>query len=184
MPVNAGGIDYFFCVCPIPAVRLSLGYNSFLNFILMEQRINIQEQGQEALRALFGIGAYLKKSPVGQPLLNLIYFRVSQLNQCAYCLDMHHKDARAEGETEQRLYGLSAWRESPYYTDRERAALAWAEAVTACTAPATEYNELTAKFSDREVIDLTLAITTINTWNRINHAFYNEPGTYRAGQFG
>lgn len=150
----------------------------------MEQRINIQAKGQEALKPLFGIGAYLKKSPVEQSLLNLVYFRVSQLNQCAYCLDMHYKDARADGETEQRLYGLSAWHEAPYYTARERAALAWAEAITACTAPDDRYEAAKVAFTDAELIDLTLAITTINTWNRINHAFYNEPGTYRVGTFG
>lgn len=150
----------------------------------MEQRINIQAKGQEALKPLFGIGAYLKKSPVEQSLLNLVYFRVSQLNQCAYCLDMHYKDARADGETEQRLYGLSAWHEAPYYTARERAALAWAEAITACTAPDDRYKAVKTEFTDAELIDLTLAITTINTWNRINHAFYNEPGTYQVGKFG
>lgn len=89
----------------------------------MEQRINVHQKGQNALKALYGIGGYLKKSPVEINLLELIYFRVSQINSCAYCLDMHSKDARAKGETEQRLYGLSAWRETPYYTERERAGL-------------------------------------------------------------
>lgn len=151
----------------------------------METRINIHEKGQGALKSLFGIGAYLKKSPVEVALLDLVYFRVSQINKCAYCLDMHYKDARANGETEQRLYGLSAWEESPYYTERERAAFAWAEAVTAATIiPDAVQAEVRKHFTDEEVIDLTLAITTINTWNRINHAFANEPGTYRVGAFG
>src|SRR6266571_7602021 len=98
----------------------------------MEQRINFyeQEKGQQAMKALYGFTTYLAKSSIEKPLLNLIYYRVSQINGCAYCLDMHSKDLRAEGETEQRLYVLDAWRESPFYTDRERAALAWAEAVT------------------------------------------------------
>ncbi len=150
----------------------------------MEQRINVHQKGQNALKALYGIGGYLKKSPVEINLLELIYFRVSQINSCSYCLDMHSKDARAKGETEQRLYGLSAWRETPYYTERERAALSWAEAVTKCHVPDEAYNEVKAQFSDEELIDLTLAITTINTWNRINLAFPNEPGTYKVGQFG
>jgi AhpD family alkylhydroperoxidase len=98
----------------------------------MEQRLNVHVKGQNAMKTLYGIGGYLKKSPVDEKLLELIYFRVSQMNACAYCLDMHSKDLRAKGETEQRLYGLSAWRETPYYTAKERAALAWAEAVTKC----------------------------------------------------
>ncbi|MVM34132.1 carboxymuconolactone decarboxylase family protein [Spirosoma sp. HMF4905] len=152
----------------------------------MEQRLNVQEKGQNALKTLFGIGSYLKKSHIDEALQNLIYFRVSQINSCAYCLDMHYKDARAKGETEQRLYGLSAWRESPYYTDRERAAFAWAEAVTACHVPDDVYSQAKGQFSDEELIDLTLAVTTINTWNRFNHAFMDitTPGSYRVGQFG
>ena len=97
---------------------------------------------------------------------------------------MHAKDARAHGETEQRLYGLSAWRETPYYSKRERAALAWAEAVTACDVSNEVYNEAKEQFSEEELIDLTLAVTAINTWNRLNLAFPKEPGTYRVGMFG
>ena len=96
----------------------------------MEQRINPYAKSQKVLQALSGFGKYLKNSSIDEHLLNLIYFRVSQINGCAYCLDMHSKDLRAKGETEQRLYGLNAWREAPYYTQRERAALAWAESVT------------------------------------------------------
>ncbi|HWK07598.1 MAG TPA: carboxymuconolactone decarboxylase family protein [Puia sp.] len=150
----------------------------------MEQRINVHEKGANAMHALFGLGGYLKKSPVEVTLLELIYFRVSQMNGCAYCLDMHSKDLRAKGETEQRLYGLSAWRETPYYTDRERAALSWAEAVTKCHVPDDIYSVAKKQFSDEELIDLTFATTTINTWNRINLAFPNTPGTYKVGQFG
>lgn len=151
----------------------------------METRINIHEKGQAALKSLFGIGAYLHKSSLDKRLLHLIYFRVSQINKCAYCLDMHYKDARAMGETEQRLYGLNAWEESPYYSELERTAFAWAEAVTrAVTIPESLHAEIQQHFTDQEIIDLTLAITTINTWNRINHAFANEPGTYRVGAFG
>ena len=148
----------------------------------MEQRLNVHEKGQNALKTLFGIGGYLAKSPVEIALRELICFRVSQINSCAYCLDMHYKDARAKGETEQRLYGLSAWRESPYYTDRERAAFAWAEAVTACHVPDEVYSQVKGQFSDEELIDLTLVVTTINTWNRMNLAFPTTPGTYQPGQ--
>lgn len=149
----------------------------------MEQRLNIHEKGQGALKPLFGIGGYLKKSRVEVDLLELIYFRVSQINRCAYCLDMHSKDLRARGETEQRLYGLSAWREAPYYTEREKAALAWAEAVTECRVSDEVYNGAANQFSEEDLIDLTLAITTINTWNRINLAFPHAIGTYKVGQF-
>ncbi|TLV03844.1 carboxymuconolactone decarboxylase family protein [Dyadobacter luticola] len=150
----------------------------------MEQRLNIQEKGANALKPLFGMGAYLKKSTIEASLHELVNFRVSQINQCAYCLDMHYKDARAKGETEQRLYGLSAWRESPYYTDRERAAFAWAEAVTKCEVPDEVFNEAKKQFSDEELVDLTMVVTTINTWNRLNISFPNVPGTYQVGMFG
>jgi len=150
----------------------------------MQQRINIHEKGQAALKSLYAIGGYLKHSPVEQSLFELVLFRVSQINNCAYCLDMHSKDARAKGETEQRLYGLSAWRETPYYTERERAAFAWAEAVTACHVTDEVYEETSKQFTEVELIDLTFAITTINTWNRINLAFPTTPATYEVGQYG
>jgi AhpD family alkylhydroperoxidase len=149
----------------------------------MENRINVFSKGQNAIKVLFGLGGYLKKSPLDAMLLELVNFRVSQINHCAYCLDMHSKDLRAAGETEQRLYGLSAWRETPYYSDRERAALAWAEAVTACHVPDAVYNEAIQQFTDEELIDLTFAVTTINTWNRLNVAFLTVPGNYQPGQY-
>jgi AhpD family alkylhydroperoxidase len=150
----------------------------------MNQRLNVQMKGQNALKTLFTVGGYLKKTTIEATLLELVHFRVSQINGCAYCLDMHSKDARAHGETEQRLYGLSAWRETSYYNDRERAALAWAEAVTACHVPDEVYNDAIQQFSEEELIDLTLSITNTNTWNRFNVAFTTIPGTYRVGQFG
>ncbi|OMQ13109.1 carboxymuconolactone decarboxylase family protein [[Flexibacter] sp. ATCC 35103] len=150
----------------------------------METRINAFEKGQKALSTLFAITGYIKKSGLEKSLLDLVDFRVSQINSCAYCLDMHSKEALATGETTQRLFGLSAWRETPYYTQRERAALAWAEAVTACEVHDEVYALVKTEFSDEELIDLTLVITTINTWNRFNLAFPNTPGTYRVGQFG
>jgi AhpD family alkylhydroperoxidase len=152
----------------------------------MEQRINAFEKGQNAMKALYGIGAYLTKSPVEQPLLNLIYFRVSQINGCAYCLDMHSKDLRVRGETEQRLYMLDAWRETPLYTGRERAALAWAEAVTNITeghVPDEVYQQAKEQFSEEELVDLTLAVITINSYNRINIAFRTTAGGYQPGAY-
>ncbi|KFF04175.1 carboxymuconolactone decarboxylase family protein [Flavobacterium reichenbachii] len=150
----------------------------------METRINVFEKGQKAIATLFGITGYLKKSGLEKSLVDLVDFRVSQINSCAYCLDMHSKEALAAGETPQRLFGLSAWKETPFYTQRERAALAWAEAVTACDVPDEIYAAAKVEFSDEELIDLTLVITTINTWNRFNLAFPNTPGSYRVGQFG
>src|SRR6266498_5171575 len=135
----------------------------------MEQRINAYEKGHQALKAMYGLGSYLAKSSIEQSLLNLIYFRVSQINGCAYCLDMHSKDLRAAGETEQRLYVLDAWREAPFYTERERAALAWAEAVTKITNGSVDdkiYQEARKQFSEEELIDLTFAVITINSYNR------------------
>jgi AhpD family alkylhydroperoxidase len=149
----------------------------------MEQRINVLEKGQNAVKTLFGMGAYLKKSPVEASLRELIEFRISQINGCAYCLDMHSKEAREHGETEQRLYGLSAWRETPYYSGREQAGLAWAEAVTACEVPDSVYDQARQQFSDEELIDLTFTVISINSWNRLNIAFPKTPGTYKVGQF-
>jgi len=152
----------------------------------MKPRINVVEKGMPAMRALYGLGAYLAKSPVERGLLELVYYRVSQINGCAYCLDMHTKDLREAGETEQRLYVLPAWREAPFYTDRERAALAWAEALTKLNGHAVPddiYDAALQQFSEEELIDLTLAVITINGYNRINLAFPDMAavGTYRPG---
>ena len=150
----------------------------------MEQRMNPFEKGPGALQALYGIGMYLAKSPVEQSLLNLIYYRVSQINGCAYCLDMHAKDLRVAGETEQRLYLLDAWRETPFYSNRERAALAWAESLTKIKDGSVSdevYSAAYKQFSEQEMVDLTLAVTTINTYNRINIAFRVQGGSYEPG---
>ncbi len=152
----------------------------------METRINVFSKGQSAMKALYGLGIYLAKSPVEQSLLNLIYFRVSQINGCAACLDMHSKDLCAKGESPQRLYLLNAWREAPFYSDRERAALAWAEAVTKVadgTVPDEVYEEIQKEFSEQEIIDLTIAVITINSYNRINIAFRPAVGNYQPGQY-
>ena len=133
---------------------------------------------------MLGLHKPLSQSGLETKLLDLVYFRVSQINGCAYCLDMHSKDLRAAGESEQRLYVLEAWRESPFYTDRERAALAWAEAVTTLRdkeVPDDVYEQARAQFSETELVNLTLAVITINGWNRFNIAFRTTPGTYEVG---
>jgi AhpD family alkylhydroperoxidase len=151
----------------------------------MKQRMNFYEKGFKAMKPLFSLGAYLSKSTVEQPLLDLVHFRVSQINGCAYCLDMHSKDLREHGETEQRLYMLDAWREAHLYTDRERAALAWAEAVTTLeknNVPDDVYEEVLRHFSEEELIDLTMAVIAINSYIRINIAFRTPAGDYVPGQ--
>lgn len=152
----------------------------------MEQRINAYEKGQGAMKAMMGLELYLAQSSIEHSLLHLIKYRVSQINGCAYCLDMHSKDLRAAGENEQRLYVLDAWREAPFYTERERAALDWAEAVTLITnghVPDEVYEKARKEFTEDELIDLTLAITTINSWNRLAISFRTTPGIYQPGVF-
>ncbi len=152
----------------------------------MKQRIDLLEKGQKVIKALGGLSMYLAKSSLEAQLINLIDFRVSQINGCAYCLDMHSKDLRAAGESEQRLYTIAAWREAPFYSERERAALAWAEAVTKLkdgNVPDEVYEEARRQFSEQELIDLTVAVTTINTYNRINIAFKTPAGDYQPGQW-
>jgi AhpD family alkylhydroperoxidase len=150
----------------------------------METRLNIFEKGRNALSAMYRMAAYLRNASIEVGLRELIDIRVSQMNGCAYCLDMHYKDARSHGETEQRLYGLTTWKETPYYTERERAALQWAEAVTNCKVSGKTYEMALASFTEEELIDLTITVVGINAWNRINIAFPQEPGTYQVGQFG
>jgi AhpD family alkylhydroperoxidase len=148
----------------------------------MKQRINYAEVGRGAVRAMYGLEAYLAECGLEPSLLHLLKFRVSQINGCAYCLDMHSKDLRAAGETEQRLYLLDAWRESPFYTERERAALAWAEAVTLVTeghVPVEVYEQARAQFGEEELVNLTLAVVAINGWNRLSIAFRVTPGGYQ-----
>ena len=153
---------------------------------MMKQRINAFEKGQGALRAMLGISAYLLKSSLEKNLLQLIEYRVSQINGCAYCLDMHSKDLRHGGETEQRIYTIAAWRETPFFSARERAALAWAESVTLLNeghVPDEVYEEVREEFTEEELIDLTLAVAAINSWNRMNIALRTEAGGYQPGQW-
>lgn len=131
---------------------------------------------------MLGVSNYLRSCGLEESLLTLIELRASQINGCAFCLDMHWKDLRAAGEGEQRLYGLDAWEESPYYSDRERAALAWTEAVTNVKdghVPDEVYEHARSFFSEKELADLTLAVAQINSWNRLNIAMRTVPGTYQ-----
>jgi AhpD family alkylhydroperoxidase len=148
----------------------------------VEQRLKWWKAAPEAYRAMTQLDRYVNHASIEQPLLELVKLRASQINGCAYCIDMHWKDAREAGETEQRLYSLVAWRETTFYTDRERAALAWAEAITMISeshAPDDLYAELRAHFTEIETIDLTLAIAAINAWNRMSIATRApEPGFY------
>jgi AhpD family alkylhydroperoxidase len=134
-----------------------------------------------AYKAMLGLEQYLRECSLEQPLIHLIKLRASQINCCAYCLDMHWKDLRALGENEQRLYSLDAWRECPYYTDRERAALEWTDAVTQITnghVPDEVYEKVRRFFNEKELCDLTLAVATINAWNRFAISARTVPGSY------
>ncbi len=148
----------------------------------MKPRMNHQAASPGAVQALLGLERHLHACGLEEKLLHLVKLRVSQMNGCAYCIDMHWKDLRAAGEGEQRLYELDAWRETPFYTDRERAALAWAEGVTRVThghVPDALYEEARRHFSEKELVDLTLLVVTINAWNRFAIAFRAPAGSYQ-----
>ncbi len=151
----------------------------------MKARIEYAKVAPGALEAMRGLERYTHDSGVDRKLLELVKMRASQLNGCAYCIDMHSKDARAQGETEQRLYALDAWRETPFFDARERAALAWTEAVTRISdghAPDGVFEEARKHFSEKELVDLTLAIVAINGWNRLAIAFRSVHGGYVPGR--
>ena len=147
-----------------------------------EPRLAYAQVRQEAVRAMYAVENYARNCGLEHKLLELVKLRASQINGCAYCIDMHTKDARAEGETEQRLYALSAWAETPFYTERERAALAWTEAVTQVSTsqvPDAVYELARKQFGEKEMVDLTMAIIAINGWNRLAISFRAVPGTYQ-----
>lgn len=151
----------------------------------MSSRLNYVQASPKGFDAMRALQEHVENSGLEHSLLELVKMRASQINGCAYCLDMHSKDARAAGETEQRLYLLNAWRESPFYTPRERAALAWTEALTQIAArdvPDALYDEARSQFSDSELVDLSFAIIAINGWNRLAIPFRSEPGHYRPSQ--
>jgi AhpD family alkylhydroperoxidase len=140
----------------------------------MKPRLNPYQAAPDAMKAVAALETYVKGSGLEASLIELIKMRASQINGCAYCLDMHARDARAKGESEQRLYLLDAWRESPLYSDRERAALAWTEAVTLVSqtrVPDEVYEEARRHFSEEELVKLTVAVAAINAWNRIAISF-------------
>jgi AhpD family alkylhydroperoxidase len=148
----------------------------------VQPRIDYPNVAPGAIAAMRGLEAYLAESGLEPSLLDLVKLRASQINGCAYCIDMHSKDARSRGESEQRLYELDAWQETPFYTERERAALAWTEAVTLVASghvPDAVYEQARQQFSERELVDLTLAIVAINSWNRLAISFRAVPGTYQ-----
>ena len=148
----------------------------------MEARFNFFAVAPDAYKAMSGLEQYLRGCKLEEPLLHLVKLRASQVNGCAFCIDMHWKDLRETGEEEHRLYGLDAWHESPWYSDRERAALAWTEALTLLTdghVPDSVYEEARKQFSEKELSDLTLAVVAINGWNRICIAARTLPGSHK-----
>lgn len=148
----------------------------------MKQRLDYRKSAPQGISALRHLQDYVEACGLEHRLLELVKTRASQINGCAYCLDMHTKDARTGGETEQRLYTLSAWRETPFFSDRERAALAWTEALTCISEHHIQdplYQEMTKHFSEKEIVDLTLAIVAINGWNRLAIPFRTPPGSYQ-----
>lgn len=152
----------------------------------MQQPINYAQIAPEGLKAMLGLETYVRRSGIDHGLLELVKTRVSQINRCAFCIDMHTKDARANGETEQRLYALQAWRETPFYSERERAALAWAEALTDIANGGISEalrEEVLRSFNENELVDLTLAVVAINGWNRLAIPFGTPAGSYQPGQF-
>ncbi len=148
----------------------------------MQPRLSYSKIAPGGYRAMSALEEYVRSSGLEPLLLELVRLRASQINGCAYCIDMHTKDARGAGESEQRLYLLSAWRESPFYSDRERAALEWTEAVTLVSethVPDDVYERARTQFQPEELVNLTLAIAAINTWNRMSIAFRAVPGSYQ-----
>lgn len=148
----------------------------------MSERLNYSKTAPESIRILVELENYIERAGLEPDLVELVKLRASQINGCAYCIDMHTKDARSRGESEQRLYEVSAWREAPFYSERERAALAWAEAVTLISkdqVPDEIYESVKAHFSEKELVDLTLAVIAINAWNRLAISFRTPPGSYQ-----
>jgi AhpD family alkylhydroperoxidase len=145
-------------------------------------RIDQSKVAPGAMRAMLGLEQYVRSSGLEPALIHLVKMRASYINGCAYCVDMHSKDARAAGESEQRLYAVPVWRETPFFTPRERAALAWTETVTELArtgVPDDAFEAARAEFSEAELVDLTMAIVAINGWNRLSVSFRTEPGTYQ-----
>jgi AhpD family alkylhydroperoxidase len=151
----------------------------------MEHRIDLAKYAQDAQKSLYALEKYIVACGLDHKLIHLLKMRASQVNGCAYCIDMHSKDARALGETEQRLYELDAWRETPFYSDRERAALEWTESLTLVSqthVPDEVYETVEKHFSEKEIVDLSILVSVINLWNRLAISTRAVPGTYKAHQ--
>src|SRR5689334_18874049 len=151
----------------------------------VQPRFDYRKQSPEPVQAMHALEKYIASCGLDHKFVHLLKLRASQINGCAYCIDMHSIDARAEGETEQRLYALDAWRETPFYTDRERAALAWVEAVTLVSqthVPDALFEETKKHFTDQEIVDLTFLAATINGWNRLAISLRALPGRYKAAK--
>lgn len=148
----------------------------------MTRRIDVEHLAPAALRAVYAVEQYVRGSGLEPTLVALVKLRASYLNGCAYCVDMHTKDARLEGESEQRLYAVPVWRETPFFTSRERAALAFTETVTElgrAGVPDAAFEEARRHFTELELVNLTMAIIAINAWNRLAVTFRTEPGSYQ-----
>lgn len=153
----------------------------------MQERIDYMRASPEAVEAMRGLERHVRESGLDHRLIELVKTRASQINECAFCIDMHTKNARAAGESEQRLYALCAWRETPFFDERERAALAWTEAVTRLEigrVPDEVYDAVRQFFDERQLVDLTVAIVAINGWNRLSVAFRRQAGTYQPAAAG
>ena len=151
----------------------------------MQPRIQYAKVAPGAMTAMLGLETYVLRCGLERSLIELVKLRASQVNGCAYCVDMHTKDARAEGETEQRLYAVSVWEETSFFTERERTALAWTEAVTLVDQEHVKddvYQQGRGRFSETELVNLILAIIAINGWNRLAISFRTLPGTYQPGR--
>ena len=147
----------------------------------MKQRIDYQKVAPEALKGMIEIEKFMASSGLETSLYELVKLRASQINGCAFCIDMHSKDARKAGETEQRIYALNAWKETPFFTDRERAALTWTETLTRISENGVSdeiYNAVREHFEEREMVILTMAIVVINGWNRLAIGLRTVPGSY------
>lgn len=148
----------------------------------MKARLNPMQAAPDTMKALLALETQVQTSGLERSLIELVKTRASQINGCAYCIDMHSKDALARGESDQRLHGLLAWRETPYYSDRERAALAWTEALTLVSethAPDDVFEQALREFSETELVNLTMAVVAINGWNRLAIGFRAVPGNYQ-----
>jgi AhpD family alkylhydroperoxidase len=148
----------------------------------MQPRVDYRRYAPDAVKSMLALEKYLAESGLDPKLVHLVKMRASQINGCAYCLDMHSIDARAAGESEQRLYTLDAWRETPFFTDRERAALAWAESLTLIAqthAPDDVYEDMRKYFTEKEIVDLTFVVGAINLWNRLAISSRAVPGHYK-----